>query len=1049
MIIFLLVFGLLFSSVAAIAYFKKDELIAKALEQVNQGLNGRVEIADTKISAFQNFPYISIDIQDIHIYENKALSESPIVQVSDAYVGFDFWSIIKGTYDVKKLKLSNGYVKLIQYEDGSLNMTDAFGSPSATTESIDSGESTIHLKLQAIELENIDLLKINEANNLIAEAFIENIKSSFAIDQEQVKATLDTKLLFNLILDGDTSFLHHKHVSFNTAIDFDLDEQLLNITPSELLIEKASFLMEGNIDVKNNLDLDLKFSGQKPNFDLFLAFVPEEFSPLLSRYENGGSVFFDASVKGPAAYGMSPHIEIDFGCAEAFVENTLVDKGVNDLFFKGHFTNGEKNHPSTMSLTIEDFKARPETGTFEGAVSVKNFESPDIKMQVKSTFNLDFLTDFLSIENLEDVSGKVALNMNFHDIIDLNDPTKTIEKLNESYFTELMVENLNFNSPDFHLPFRDINVKASMDGHKAKIEQFTLKTGNSDISFTADISDLPAIIHHTDLPVQAHLDIKSNLIDILEITRTPSDSTGFDEQIKDLSLGFRFNSSARAFTESPNLPLGEFFISELTAKLTHYPHVLHDFNADIVIDSTDFKVIDFTGMLDRSDFHFDGKLKHYDLWFQEKPTGTTEIDFNLNSSLIQLKNVLSYGGENYIPEDYREEEFKNLKLHGVSTMVFDQKLNQIKVDIDKIEAEMEEHGVRFENFSGNIYADSSRLEVSDFGGKVGNSLFTSNLTYYLGADTLHKAHQFTLKSPKLDFDQLFSYVPPTEDSVTHMVDHEAGFNVFDLPFTNMDFKFDIGEMNYHKYLLDDFVLEGRMQSDHYLYIDTMSMKAAGGEMRLKGYFNGSNPDTIYFSPDMQLENIDLDKLLFKFDNFGQDQLISDNLHGQLTGRVTGAIHMHPDLIPAIDRSELEMDIEVLNGSLNNFAAFDAMSDYFTDKNLNNVRFDTLKNTLNLKNGDLNIPSMNINTTLGYFEVSGTQGLDQSIEYYLRIPLKVVAKAGIQKLFSKKGKDNSDQVDEIQYRDESKRTKFVNVKVIGTTDDYKVSLGKEKKRRKSK
>jgi len=273
--------------------------------------------------------------------------------------------------------------------------------------------------------------------------------------------------------------------------------------------------------------------------------------------------------------------------------------------------------------------------------------------------------------------------------------------------------------------------------------------------------------------------------------------------------------------------------------------------------------------------------------------------------------------------------------------------------------------------------------------------------------------------------------------------------VFDLPFSNMNFTFDVAQMNYHRYLLNDFMLQGRMQTNHYIYVDTLALKAAGGSMQLNGYFNGSNPRSIYFSPNMTLSHVDLDKLLFKFDNFGQDQLVSDNLHGQLSGTLTGAIHMHPDLIPVIDDSELNMDIEVVNGSINNFAAFQALSDYFTDKNLNNVRFDTLRNNLTLKNGDLIIPNMNINTSLGFFEIEGRQGLDLDMNYVMRIPLKVVTKAGFKRLFGDKDRDNTDQIDEIEYRDDSKRTKFVTVNVSGTPDDYKVGLGKGKEKKKKK
>lgn len=120
-----------------------------------------------------------------------------------------------------------------------------------------------------------------------------------------------------------------------------------------------------------------------------------------------------------------------------------------------------------------------------------------------------------------------------------------------------------------------------------------------------------------------------------------------------------------------------------------------------------------------------------------------------------------------------------------------------------------------------------------------------------------------------------------------------------------------------------------------------------------------------------------------------------------------------------------------------------MSSYFTDKNLSLVRFDTLKNTLQLKEGDLIIPAMNMNTSLGYFEISGKQNIDLSMDYAVRTPLKVIARAGVQKLFGKKNQDNSDQIDEIEYQDESKRTRFLNLKIVGTPDNFDISLGKAK------
>ncbi len=1038
---FLALLVILSATAVGYVYYKQDQIVQDVIGGLNQDLTGRLEIGDSHIAPFAQFPYMSVDLENIRIYEGKSDTSELLMQVSDTYLGFDFWQLLKGNFKVKLLTFDNGFLRLVQHTDGSFNVTNAL---SGQTES-ESDSSAFQIDLQQIRLENIDLLKLNEENNVLAEAFIEQAASRFRTTEDSMEIFLDTRFLFNLIIDQDTSFLHDKHVELHTTITYDNRNNTLNISKSEVQIEQALFMMQGSVDVEDDMNLDLSFEGRKPNFDLLLAFAPQELSPAFERYDNGGQIYFDARIKGPSINGHSPKVDIDFGCAEAFVQNTDVGKSVNDLFFKGHFTNGDQRSPETMALSIEDFSARPETGTFEGALLVKNFDSPEIDMQVTCDFDLDFLAKFLNLENLTDVTGKISLEMNFHDIIDLSQPEKSIEKLNESYFTSLNVQNLNFTSTAYPLPVSDVNITATMDGHRATISRLDFKVGQSDVAITATVSDLPAILHHTALPVEAELAIRSSLLDLSELTRTQSDSSSVDEQIKDLSMGFSFKSSARAFTESPHLPLGEFFIRDLHAQFLKYPHELHDFHADIRIDSTDFNVLDFTGMIDESDFHFNGTLENYDLWFGSVSKGTTQIDFDLNSDQLQLDDLFSYGGENYVPEDYRHEEFTNLRLHGIARLDFDKGLKQTEITIDRLAANMKVHPMRFEDFKGHFIFDSARFEARNLSGKLGHSDFAADFIYYFDPHEpgdVNPPHQFMLSSNRLDFDQITAYNPPPPGKELTPADHEAGFNIFTLPFSNLDFSFKVKELNYHRLLLQDFTLLGRMQENHYVYVDSLSVEAAGGQIAMEGYFNGSDPGSIYFSPNVRLKDIDLDRLLFKFENFGQEHLVSENLHGQLSGTLQGKIHMHPDLMPIIDDSELHIDFSVLNGSLNNYSVFHAMSDYFSDKNLDNVRFDTLRNTLDMKDGKLSIPSMNINSTLGYFELSGVQDYSLDMEYYVRIPLKVVTKAGMQKLFGKKDEDTSEQVDEIQYRDENKRTRFLNLKIMGTPDDYSISLGKK-------
>jgi hypothetical protein len=134
---------------------------------------------------------------------------------------------------------------------------------------------------------------------------------------------------------------------------------------------------------------------------------------------------------------------------------------------------------------------------------------------------------------------------------------------------------------------------------------------------------------------------------------------------------------------------------------------------------------------------------------------------------------------------------------------------------------------------------------------------------------------------------------------------------------------------------------------------------------------------------------------------------------------------------------------VLDGRLENYSALHAMSDYFKDKNLDRIRFDTLSNKLDLMNGVLSIPQMTINSTLGFIELSGKQDVNLNMEYYVRVPFKLVTQAVASKLFGGKKEIDPEAEDEIQYRDASKRQRFVNVKISGTPDAYNISLAKDK------
>ena len=280
-----------------------------------------------------------------------------------------------------------------------------------------------------------------------------------------------------------------------------------------------------------------------------------------------------------------------------------------------------------------------------------------------------------------------------------------------------------------------------------------------------------------------------------------------------------------------------------------------------------------------------------------------------------------------------------------------------------------------------------------------------------------------------------------------MKEHAEAFNLYELPFTDMRFDVDVNHFIYNSVDLQDIKANLRTTQNHYIYVDTLQMNAAGGSISMSGYFNGSDPKRIYLKPDLIVEGVNIDKLMFKFENFGQDHVVSENLHGRLSTRINGNIRVYPDLVPDLDQSEVHMYVEVLDGRLENYEPMLMLADYMGDKDLKNIRFDTLKNQLDISNGQMTIPNMTIESTLGHMELSGTQDIDYNIEYFLRIPWKTVKQAARYKLFGdKKSEDGQTGDDEIIELDPNKRVRYLNLKIHGNLDDFKIGLGKAKERK---
>src|SRR5580692_215156 len=71
-----------------ILFTQQQRLVRLAVGDLNTKFPGRLEVNGSEISVFQHFPYISIGLQNVKFFPNKADSAKAIYEAERVYTGF-------------------------------------------------------------------------------------------------------------------------------------------------------------------------------------------------------------------------------------------------------------------------------------------------------------------------------------------------------------------------------------------------------------------------------------------------------------------------------------------------------------------------------------------------------------------------------------------------------------------------------------------------------------------------------------------------------------------------------------------------------------------------------------------------------------------------------------------------------------------------------------------------------------------------------------------------------------------------------------------------
>ncbi|PZP41807.1 MAG: hypothetical protein DI598_17800, partial [Pseudopedobacter saltans] len=180
--------------------------------------------------------------------------------------------------------------------------------------------------------------------------------------------------------------------------------------------------------------------------------------------------------------------------------------------------------------------------------------------------------------------------------------------------------------------------------------------------------------------------------------------------------------------------------------------------------------------------------------------------------------------------------------------------------------------------------------------------------------------------------------------------------------------------------------------DNNWVLKKFSVNHAGGSINMTGVVNPASGNNNKAKVDLDIEHVQLDKLLYAFDNFGVNGISYKNLKGTLTARaqMTALIDGKGSIVPRSSVGRLGFRLE--KGQLVNYPPLLSLQKYvFKKRDLNNVQFANISDTILVRHGNFFINRMEIASTALRLFVQGVYSPYGNSDISIQVPFSSLLK----------------------------------------------------------
>jgi hypothetical protein len=488
-----------------------DTIIKVVINKINKDVNAEIVVKSIDFSIFRRFPYAAVVLNDVEIksdknflISDKAFQNIPLLKANKIYIEFNLFNILVKDYSIHKIIADKGDINLIINKEGFQNF-DIFKTAN------ENDKSPNILNLSGIVLKNFHYL----FNDLKHEVFLKGDAMRFEL-KGQISNTTSS---FNIYIN-----LFSKSVNINKS-----DYFINNTVVSNILIRKNFELFDikaKSFRVENiNFNIDFLYnSGKYENIKLIIKtkdedlnqlqkILPEKYAKYFLTFKSNGKLTLDFIINGKIYANYFPHIDLSFRLEKGEIIQKKSGTKLSNISFHGNYSNGVRNNMETSSFRLTKFTSLLNDGEINGEVSLFNFRKPQIKLDLKSSMDLNEIKKFISSDTIENLKGKLKLDLH------LNMGLNNSDYFNGDNISSIQISG-NLKILDSELKLRNNNyiynnINADiLLGNDFQINQFSLNIDNNDFYLKGQLNQVVPFFLKQTSTIILQADLRSGNLDL-------------------------------------------------------------------------------------------------------------------------------------------------------------------------------------------------------------------------------------------------------------------------------------------------------------------------------------------------------------------------------------------------------------------------------------------------------------------------------------------------------------------------------------------------------